>query len=271
MLPSLQKKIGNRDRETNIDEAQGAIVVVEDDPEEALNEKDQEEPNLPWTPDYETINFSPVAPMILHVPITVHQEAMSYHTIYSNIKMLSSFISRARVTGDSIESIARKLLVKLRGQIASTHKTLQALAGEIGMSSSGIDPGLHKCLHRHLRIQMYDKHKGNPRHKCTRTECQMYCILPMFARRCFSDTYVQILFQHLQNIITENGSLLVSTGRTTEAKSALNILRHLVSLHHPSLYDSYDVLLAMCGQTGTILNPRAKVDSKLYGLLFRFD
>ena len=242
--------------------------MVEDDPEEAPSEEDQDEPNLPWIPDDDTVNFNAVAPVLLHIPITVYQETMSYHTIYSNIKMLSSFISRARVTGDGIESIASKILVKLRGQMASTHKTLQALAGEISINSSGIDPGLYKCLHYHLHIQIYDKYKGNPRHKCTRTECQMYCILPTYARRCFSDTNVQVLFQHLQSIITENGSLLVSTGRTTESKSALNILRHVVSLDHPSLYDSYDVLLAMSGHHGTILNPRAKVDSKLYGLIF---
>ena len=242
--------------------------MVEDDPEEAPSEEDQYDPNLLWIPDDETVNFNAVAPVLLHTPITVYQETMSYHTIYSNIKMLSSFISRARVTGDSTESIASKILVKLRGQMASTHKTLQALAGEISINSSGIDPGLYKCLHYHLHIQIYDKYKGNPRHKCIRTECQMYCILPMYARRCFSDTNVQVLFQHLQNIITENGSLLVSTGRTTESKSALNILRHAVSLDHPSLYDSYDVLLAMSGHHGTILNSRAKVDSKLYGLIF---
>ena len=135
---------------------------------------------------------------------------MSDYAIYSNIKMLSSFISRREVTGVSTEIVARSLLLKLRGQIPSTHRTLQAVGGEIRMDIPGIDPGLYKCFYQYLRILIHDKNKGNPRHECTRSECQMYCILPMYARRCLSDTNVQILFQHLQNIIEENGSLLVS-------------------------------------------------------------
>ena len=193
---------------------------------------------------------------------------MSDYAIYSNIKMLSSFISRREVTGVSTKIVARSLLLKLRGQIPSTHRTLQAVGGEIRMDIPGIDPGLYKCFYQYLRILIHDKNKGNPRHECTRSECQMYCILPMYARRCLSDTNVQILFQHLQNIIEENGSLLASTGRTTESKSAINIFRYAISLDHPSLYDSYDVLLAMSGHNGTILNPIAKVDSKLYELIF---
>ena len=193
---------------------------------------------------------------------------MSDYAIYSNIKMLSSFISRREVTGVSTEMVARGLLLKLRGQIPSTHKTLQAVGGEIRTDTPGIDPGLYKCFYQYLRFLIHDKNKGNPRHERTRSECQMYCILPTYARRCLSDTNVQILFQHLQNIIQENGSLLVSTGRTTESKSAINIFRYAVSLEHPSLYDSYDVLLAMSGHNGTILDPIAKVDSKLYELIF---
>ena len=221
-----------------------------------------------WIPDDETINFDAAVPMLLDAPTIIQPEDMSRYTVYSNIKMLSSCISRSRITGDSIQSIARKLLLKLRRQIASTHKTLQALSGEIGRSSSGIDPGLYECLHQHLRILIHDLHKGNPRHKCTRTECQMYCILPMYARRCLSDTDVLTLFQNLQNILTENDYLLISTGRTTESKSALNILRYVVALDRPSLYGLYDVLLAMSGHHKTIMSTRAKVDSKLYGLIF---
>ena len=55
---------------------------------------------------------------------------------------------------------------------------------------------------------------------------------------------------------------------TTESKSALNILRHIAASHNSPMYDLYDVLLAMSGHIGTILDPRAKVDSKLYGLIF---
>ena len=267
-MPSLQKKISNRKRKTDTHETEGAVIVVEDDPEETLIEEDQEDPNFVWIPDYETINFDAGVPMLLDAPTIFQPEDMSRYRVYSNIKMLASFISRARVTGDSIQSIARKLLLKLRGQIASTHKTLQALGGEIGSSSSGIDPGLYECLHQYLRILIHDLHKGNPRHKCTRTECQVYCILPMYARRCLSDTDVHMLFQNLQNILTENDSLLISTGRTPESKSALNILRYLVTLDSPSLYGLYDVLLAMSGHHKTIVSTRAKVDSKLYGLIF---
>ena len=238
------------------------------DAEETSAEEDQEDPNVLWTPDEETINFNAATPMLDGAPTTLPQEAMSSYTVYTNIKLLSSFISRARVNGDSIQSIARKLLVKLRGQAATTHRTLQALAGEIGRGSSGIDPGLYEYLLHHLRILIHDKRKGNPRHKCTRTECQKYCILPMYARRCLSDTDVQMLFQHVQNITIENDSLLLYSGRTTVSKNALNILKHIVSLDHHSVYNLYDVLLAMSGHKDTILNPMAKVDSKLYGLIF---
>ena len=193
---------------------------------------------------------------------------MSDYAIYSNIKMLSSFLSRRNVTGDSIQSIARNLLVNLLNQLPSTHKTLQALAGQIDTGTSGVDSGLYLCFYQYLCILMHDKNNRNPRHRCTRTECQMYCILPMYARRCLSDTDVQTVFKHVQNIIEENGSLLHSTGRTTESKSAINIFRYAVSLNNPSFYDSYDVLLAMSGHNKTILNPRTKVDSKLYGLIF---
>ena len=242
---------------------------MEDDDEKAQSEEDQEDPNLPWTPDDETVNFDASATSLLRAPATVHREAMSFRAVYSKIKMLSSFTSRAGVTSNSVESIARKLLGKLGGQIVSTHKTLQALSGEIEISHSQVDPGLYQCLFYHLRILIHDKHKGNTRHKCDRTECQKYCILPMYARRCFSDTHVQILFQHLRNIITEHGSLLVSGGNyRTESKSALNILTHLTSLDHPSQYNSWDVLLAMSGYQRTILNPTEEVDSKLYGLMF---
>ena len=238
--------------------------------DETLNEEDQED-HYPWTPDDETIYFNAEDPRFQRTLPTCElssQGFMSDYAIYSNIKMLSSFINRRNVTGDSTQSVARNLLVNLLNQMPSTHMTLQALAHETGTDASESDPGLYKCFYQYLRILMHDRNKGNPRHKCTRRECQMYCILPMYARRCLSNTDIQMLFQHLQNIITENGSLLVSTGRTTESKSALNIFRYAVSLDHPSLYDSYDVLLAMSGHHGTILNPRAKVDSKLYGLIF---
>ena len=242
--------------------------MVEDDPEEISIEEDQDGPDLLWTPDNETVNFDAAVPVIPDAPTILQPEDMSRYTVYSNIKMLSSFINRGRITGDSVQSIARKLLLKLRGQIASTHRTLQALGGEIGRSSSGIDPGLYHCLHQHLSILIHDLHKGNPRHKCTRTECQMYCILPMYARRCLSDTDVQILFQNLQTILAENDYLLVSRGRTTESESALNILRFVVALNRPSLYGLYDVLLAMVGHHKAIMSTRPKVDSKLYGLTF---
>ena len=88
--------------------------MMEDDNEEVPSE---EEPNLPWTPDDETENFDASATSLLRAPATVHREAMSFPAAYSKIKMLSSFISRAGVTGDSVESIARKLLGKLGGQI----------------------------------------------------------------------------------------------------------------------------------------------------------
>ena len=115
---------------------------------------------------------------------------------------------------------------------------------------------------------LHDRVKGHPRHKCTRCECKMYCILPMFARRCMSDQKVETLFENLKDVIAWNPTLISSDDRKTEAKSAQNILRYISSFEDQFLREANDVLSAMSGNPRIILKCTAKVDSKLHELLF---
>ena len=222
-----------------------------------------------WTPDGETINFNPTVLRSDEQLATINALSdTQQNQIYSKTKMLASYIGRMELTGYNIESVTRNIWLNLRGLFPSGLPTLKAVSGDLDRTASGVDSHLYTFFYLHISILFHDMVKRNPRHKCFRDECQMYCILPVFARRCLSDAKVHSLVYMIKNMLERNRRLLVSQGRTTESKSALNIFRHIVSLDEPALYDAYDVLLAMIGYKETLLNPKAKVDSKLYALIF---
>ena len=112
--------------------------------------------------------------------------------------------------------------------------------------------------------------------RCTRPECSIICILPMYARRCISDDIVTELFQTLRKIVKQNQLKIVCKQfRTNESQTALNLLTYLSSIlkctsteEDSYLQDTYDVLSAMSGQRVTIFSRNALVDSKLYELVF---
>ena len=222
-----------------------------------------------WTPDEETINFDPavLGPGDGTLPPIVGSDTQKLE-MYLQTKRLASYIGRMELTGHDVKSVARSIWLNVRRQFDSGSRTLQALSSQLSPYAAGVEPNLYTCFYLYIRILVHDILKGNPRHKCVRDECQMFCILPVYARRCLSDTQIEQLMHRIRYIFEHNESLLVSNGRTTESKTALNIFRHLVLLDDPSLYPTYNVLLAMIGHKETILNSRAKIDSKLYALIF---
>ena len=123
---------------------------------------------------------------------------------------------------------------------------------------------LEKCIQKYFEICIQDQQNTDV-HRCTRDQCQTYCILPIYARRCMSNEKVNELFKKLKEFSDEHPS---SIDYLSESKIATNLLIHIASDGNNSLKDSYDVLYAMAGHRGIIFNPESNVDSKLYELLF---
>ena len=121
-----------------------------------------------------------------------------------------------------------------------------------------------QCIQNYLEI-CAQNHQNSDVHRCTRNECQTYCILPMYARRRMSNERVNELFEKLKDIMDEYPS---SMDYLSESKIAVNLLIHIASSGNNSLKESYVVLCAMAGHRGIIFNPESNVDSKLYELLF---
>ena len=152
-----------------------------------------------WCPDYDTISFNPAAPRANDAPpcyerwTRVPTQEMSLREIYSTMKLISSLISRMGIEGDTIHKTAWKLLIQLQKlkRIPHTHMTLKTMLDfPVRVEGVSVDLRFYQYLYKYLHILVHDKEKENPRHKCTRQECQMYCMLPMFARRCISDEQV---------------------------------------------------------------------------------
>ena len=261
----------NRDTAANADEQPESDVPVD----LALSTQEQiplivlqGEETTSWTPDEETVNFDPAVLGYGYTLPPFDNSDTQMYRMYTQTKMLASYIGRMELTGHDVKSVARNIWLNLRGEFDSGSRALQAVSGDLSRYAIGVEPNLYRSFYLHISIVFHDMVKRNPRHKCFRDECQMYCILPVYARRCLSDTKVHGLMYRIRRIVEQNQSLLVSRGRTTESKSALNIFRHLVELNDPTLYYLYDVLLAMIGDQETLMNPRAKIDSKLYASIF---
>ena len=189
------------------------------------------------------------------------------YPIYSTIKVLASFMNRNNVSGFTVKGLARNMYDELRIQKyrpdLECYCTLMALA-EFREIRGVIYYDMYSYIYQFFSVYLHDLETRNPRHKCDRSECDPNCILPLYSNRCMPDTKVAELFSGLQDVLNRNPTLI----STTEAKSAKNLLKFLITFGDGSLKDSYDVLYAMSGHHGFIFDPTAFVDSKLYEMLF---
>ncbi len=197
---------------------------------------------------------------------------MTKYQVYCDIKMLASFRNRCNITGRTIPEIARNMynaMLAQKSEPIRCYGTLCVLAGS-REDALEVDCLLYKSLYKHLKINRNEQKKDVKPHICTRIECVPYCILPMFAHRCLEDWVVHDIFQRIKTIILGCPELIDTLEDLNEHRSALNILSFIAKECKDSDIIQYglDTLLAMSGDPNTIYSAQAKVDSKLYELIF---
>ena len=200
---------------------------------------------------------------------------LSDYEIFTVLKRLASFMNRNNVASPSVQFLSRKLILKLKGasEMENIHECVYPTLSNIGRDydtryNTHSDSKLLDCLTQYFEFHANDTRMGTERHKCTRQECATYCILPMFARRCFSHRKVGEMYAILKSMVDNNAFLRATCNSTNESQSAINLLKYIASLGDSSLKETYDVLYAIAGHHGTIFNSASAVDSKLYELLF---
>ena len=197
---------------------------------------------------------------------------MTKYQVYCDIKMLASFRDRYNITGRTIPDLARNMynaMLAQRSEPIRCYGTLCVLAGS-REDALEVDCLLYKSLYKHFKINLNEQKKDVKPHICTRVECALYCILPMFSHRCLEDWAVHDIFNRIKTIILGCPELIDTAEDLNEHRSALNILSFITKECKDSDIIQYglDTLLAMSGDPNTIYNARAKVDSRLYEMIF---
>ena len=194
-------------------------------------------------PGYQRPNDVPtVAPMVPGTEV----DHMSEQEVYISIKMLSSFMNRNGITAQTIGDLSRRLLNEIRRQnyrLAS--RTLPTLLSLSGLTTPSVGHrifgNLYQYLYQFFNICLHDLETRNPRHNCAKTECERYCILPLYASRLMPDRKIHALFHGIKGVLSRKPSLICRTQEINEAETALNLLKYLISRGRHGLEDSYDV------------------------------
>ena len=196
---------------------------------------------------------------------------MANEEIYKEIKMLSSFMSHNDIQGNRIRDIAANMYDALQAgnrEATRSFGTLCVMAGSQA-DRENVDQNLYKNLYKYFNIYIHDVKNDVPRHKCSREECNDYCILPMFARRCISDRKQLDIFQKIKTMIRFDENLIDKSDELNEKRTAANVRKFIARTCNISdrVNEASDTLLALSGDCETIFNEKAKVDSRLYEML----